>query len=117
MAKKTNQEIADEFFAKHKNVEKVLVSSDGYAFVTENSANLHKDTSGKKGITISTFLRNEKGAEPKTPEAPKKVKLDKLKKAELVKVAESKGIRPDENATNAEIIKAIEAVDNAKINE
>jgi hypothetical protein len=112
MAKKTNQEIADAAFDKNKDLNEVFVTSDGYPFATENAANLHKDTSGKKGIKVFPFTKKED--EQKEIKSPKVVKLDKLNKADLIKVAEAKGIRPDENATKAKIIEQIEAIDKSK---
>jgi hypothetical protein len=112
MAKKTNQEIAAETFASNKSLKEVFVSSDGYPFVSENAANLHKDTSGKKGITVEKFT---KSASTKPATEPTPVKLDKLKLSQLIKVAESKGIRPEERATKAQLIEQIEIVLNSEI--
>jgi hypothetical protein len=112
MAKKTNQQIADESFDKNKDLNEVYVSSDGYPFATENAANLHKNTSGKKGLKVFPFARKE--AVTKSAKAPAPVKLDKLNKADLIKVAESKGIRLEENATKAQIIEQIEIVLNSE---
>jgi hypothetical protein len=111
-SKKTNQQIADTAFDKNKDLNEVFVTSDGYPFATKNAANLHKNTSGKKGIKIFYFTRKED--EQKEIESPKVVKLDKLNKADLIKVAEAKGIRPDENATKAQIIEQIEALEKTK---
>jgi hypothetical protein len=113
MAKKTNQQIADESFDKNKDLNEVYVSSDGYPFATENAANLHKNTSGKKGLKVFPFARKE--AVTKSATEPATVKLDKLKLAQLIKLAESKGIRPEERATKAQLIEQIEIVLNSEI--
>lgn len=113
MAKKSNQEIADAVFKKYPDAQKVSVSSDGHGFLSLNAANLHKDTSGKKGITVTTINRTEKVKEVATETQP--VKLDKLKLAELIKVAELKGIRPEAKATKKQLIELIETVEKAKI--
>jgi hypothetical protein len=111
MAKKTNQQIADAAFDKNKDLDKLYIA-DGFAFSTENAANLHKHSSGKKGIKVFPFTRKEVPVKVATETKP--VKLEKLKLAELVKVAESKGIRPEEKATKAELIEQIEAIDKSK---
>jgi hypothetical protein len=111
MAKKTNQEIADAAFDKNKDLDKVFIA-DGFAFSTENAANLHKHSSGKKGIKVCPFTRKEATEQQQNENKP--VKLDKLNKADLIKVAESKGIRPDDNATKAQIIEQIEEVEKNK---
>jgi hypothetical protein len=111
MAKKTNQEIADAAFDTNKDLNELFVA-DGFVFSTENAANLHKHSSGKKGIKIFPFTRKETVL--KAVVEPKPVKLDKLNKAALIKVAESKGIRPEENATKAQIIEQIEIVLNSE---
>lgn len=115
MAKQTNQQIADEAFEKNKDLDKVFVTSDGYPFASENAANLHKNTSGKKGLKVFPFSRKEAIKTEKVATTEKVVKLDKLNKANLIKVAISKGIRPEDSATKADIIKAIEDLEQTNI--
>lgn len=117
MAKQTNQQIADEAFKKNKDLNEVFVTSDGYPFFTKNAADLHKNTSGKKDLKVYPFSRKEQTTTEKVENTEKVVKLDKLNKANLIKVAVKKGIRPDDSATKADIIKAIEDLDKTKINE
>lgn len=113
MAKKTNQQIADAAFEKNKDLDKIFVA-DGFAFATENAANLHKHSSGKKGIKVFPFTRKEEAVTATKKNIDKVVKLDKLNKPDLIIIAESKGIRPEENATKAQIIEQIEVVEKTK---
>lgn len=117
MAKQTNQQIADSIFEKNPEADKAFVSSDGYGFLTENAANLHKNTSGKKDLKVYPFTRKEETKTDKVENTDKVVKLDKLNKANLIKVAISKGIRPDDSATKADILKAIEDLEKTQIKE
>ena len=118
MAKQqSNQEIADKAFSKNKELNEVFVTSDGYPFATENAANLHKNTSGKKGLKVVSFNRKEAAQDDQKNKTKNPVKLDRLKLDELRKLAESKGIRPEDNATKAEIIPGLEALEKTKINE
>jgi hypothetical protein len=114
MAKLTNQEIADQVFEKSPKVDKVFVCG-GYTFLNQNSAELYKNTSGKKDLKVFSFDRKEPTVKVEAAAEPKPVKLDKLNKADLIAAAELKGIRPEETNTKAEIIAMIEAVDNAEI--
>lgn len=117
MAKQSNQEIANEVFKNNKDLQKVFVCGK-FPFSTENAANLHKNTSGKKDLKVFPFTRTEGPGNDDTGNTDEKpVKLDRLNKADLIKVAESKGIRPDENDTKAVIIKQIEDLEQSKITE
>jgi len=117
MANKSNQEIANEVFKKNNDLQKVFVCGK-FPFATENAANLHKNTSGKKDLKVFPFTRTEGSGNDDTGNTDEKpVKLDRLKLAELQIVAKSKGIRPDENATRADIIKLIEDLDKSQITE
>lgn len=116
MAKKTNQEISEPIFEKNKDLKEVYITSDGFAFITKNAAQLHAQTSGKKGITVETVLKA--GEAKKTPKENKEpIKLKALKLEELKALALQKGLRPDYNATKVEIIKAIEDLEQIKIKE
>ncbi|MCI2229581.1 hypothetical protein MC378_10415 [Polaribacter sp. MSW13] len=112
MAKKTSQQIANEAFQNSKDLDKVFVTSDGYPFATENAANLHKNTSGKKALKIYPFTRPEMVSKPATNKVTdaKPVKLDKLKLDELRAVATKEGIRFEDKATKAQLIADIEKV-------
>lgn len=116
MAKNKNQAIADKFFKENPEADQVHIC-DGFEFTKKNSAELHKITSGKKGLKVVSFDRKENTQEDQKEKSDKPVKLDRLKLDELRKLAESKGIRPEENATKAQIIEQIEVVENSKINE
>jgi PHP family Zn ribbon phosphoesterase len=116
MTKKlTNQQIADQAFAQNKDLDKVFVA-DGYSFSTENAANLHKNTCGKNRIKVVPFTRLEESKSSKNEKPAKPVKLDRLTLAELTQVAISKGIRAEENATKAQVIEQIEALETTNIN-
>lgn len=101
-----NEQKAKEIFAKNKEVNKVFITSDGFPFITENAANLHKNRT--KGLTMSSYTRS---LEPKTTKEPTVLSLEKLNKKDLTKVAEARGIRVDESATKANIINVIKIVD------
>jgi hypothetical protein len=107
-----NQEIADQTFKDNKDADKVFVC-DGFPFLTENAANLHKNTSGKKDLKVFPFARAEESTPKKkkkkkvTAPATEPVALDKLKLAELQAVATKELIRFEEKATRAELIKLI----------
>lgn len=114
MKKQSNQEIANGVFKKNPDAKEVFITSDGLAFLTKNSAELHANTNPtKKKLKVFSFEQKE---ETTTTKENKVVKLEKLNKADLIKVAESKGIRPDENATKAQIIEAIETLEKTKNN-
>ena len=108
MAKNSNQELANQFFKENKEAATVYVC-DGYTFKTKNAAELLGNSAPKKRKTFE-FSRKEETNSVNSNSNKPSLNLDKLNKTDLIKVAESKGIRPDDSNTKAEIIALIEAV-------
>jgi hypothetical protein len=112
-----NQAIADKFFKKNPSADKVYIC-DGFEFNTSNAANLHKNTSGKKGLKVVEFERKEAEVDAtvnNTSEtAPKPLK--KMNLAELKAVATKEEIRFDEKVTKAVLIEEITKVRDSKSN-
>jgi len=122
MNKTEIQKTAEGVFKSHPEAKGVFITSDGHAFLSKNSADLHKNTNrGKKKLEVievknDSFAASKKKAPKK--DAPKKdapVSLKKMNLTLLTEVATSKGIEVPEKATKAQIIELIEAVINAEI--
>lgn len=112
MAKKTNQEIAEAYFEKNKEANEIHICG-GFEFKTKNAAELHKNTSTKKGLKVCSFERKEVAEAPTTE--PKAKALDKMNKPELQQVAKNLDIRFEENDTKAQLIEQITKVKETKI--
>jgi hypothetical protein len=111
------QKTADGVFKEHPEAKSVFITSDGHAFLSKNSADLHKNTNHSKKKLEVIEVKNETFAASKTTEGVTEVKLSKMNKTLLTELAISKGIEVPEEATKAEIIALIEAVINAEIQE
>lgn len=111
MNKQQIEKISQDVFKENPKAKKVFITSDGYPFLSENAANLHKNTNrGKKKLEVLEVANNAFA----TSEL-KEVKLSKMNKTLLTELATSKGIDVPAEATKADIIKLIEEVINAEI--
>lgn len=112
MAKNKNQEIADKFFKENPEADQVHICDD-FEFAKKNAADLHKNTSGKKGLKVVSFDRKE-ATETKKATEPEPKSLTKMNLPELQGVAKLEDIRFDEKATKAQLVEAITNARNAK---
>ena len=63
------QQIANDFFAKNKDVEKVYVTDDGFVFLKKNTADLHATTNAdNKKLSVTKFERAK--VKPDTSTSP-----------------------------------------------
>ena len=112
--KKTDlDKIANDFFAKHKVIESIIVSSDGLVFIAENAANLHKNTNSKKlKITLNTYkaptvASKDEGEEDGVVFPMDEKTIKSLKLPDLQKMAEDLKIDLKDLDTKAKIADAI----------
>ncbi len=111
MNKQQIEKISQDVFKENPKAKKVFITSDGYPFLSENAANLHKNTNrGKKKLEVLEVANNAFATSE-----PKEVKLSKMNKTLLTELATSKGIDVPAEAPKADIIKLIEEVINAEI--
>lgn len=75
------KEAADESFKAGSNIKEVFVTTDGQAFVSENSAKLHANhnASGKK-LTYDKFVRGVKNGNTEKKVSTKKTLTESKKK-------------------------------------
>jgi len=76
------QKIANDFFAANPDVEKVYVTTDGFVFLTQNAAHLHKTTNAnQKKLEVKVFENNApaKGKEPKPVKLTAEQRIEKIK--------------------------------------
>lgn len=112
MTKQEVETIAQEIFKKHPEAKVAFITSDGFAFLHKNAADLHKNTNGKKKLEVIE-APNKDFATTKTEET----NISKMNKTLLTELAISKGIEVTAEATKAEIIALIEAVLKSEIKE
>lgn len=110
MSKISNQQIADAYFKRNKDADQVHICG-GFEFKTNNAAQLHLNTSAKKGLKVVSFERKQASGDNKS-KAPKP--LNKMNLNELQAVAKLEGVRADENATKTQLVEAINTVRESK---
>ena len=80
------QKIANDFFTANPDVEKVYVTTDGFVFLTQNAAHLHKTTNAnQKKLEVKVFENNA----PVKDKEPKPVKLTAEQRIEKIKAMDS----------------------------
>jgi len=112
-----SQENKIKYNAKHvafvfdtDNVNAVLVTEDGNVYKTDNKGtSFCKDHCRRLKIKFETLTREDFAKANPKKEDVKPVVLSKLKKADLLEICSKMEIEPEEGATNADLVKLIEA--------